>query len=111
MTMTQADLDLMGELDFDPEWVLAFVPPQAYGRLWDRLARPGFWELMPAADLEDGTAPLDAWTLDACRDADRRYLAGFAESMLGYPVSLEAGSFTRFFRRPVECPLYWVRRA
>lgn len=115
MTMTQADLDLLGDLDFDPEWVLAFTPPSAYGRLWDRLRRPGFWELMPAADFEEGRAPRDEWTLDACRNADRRYLAGFAEHMLGYPVSLEAGFFTRLIDRSlfrsVECPLYWVRRA
>ena len=109
-----ADLEDLAALELGPEYVLAFVPPDVYGRLRDRLTQLGWWELLTVADFETGNHAPDDWTLDAPRDTPAASLAAWVREILGHPVELEAGTWElrpggTFARWHTE-PLFWVRR-
>lgn len=108
------DLESMAELSLDPEYVLAYLPPCLYARIWDRIMRSGWWELLTVADYHAGKPAKDDWTLDAPRTTPETRLAAWVRDMLGFPVTLDADTtalkadshFTRWHTEP----LYWVRR-
>lgn len=100
----------------DPEYVLVYNPPYVHGRIWDRLTKPGFWELLTVTDYDAGIyAGCDLFTCDGSRRVPADRIAGWAAWLLGYPVTIDPdatlmkviGRFTRWHAQP----FYWVRRA
>lgn len=108
------DLEDLAALELGPEYVLIYVPPDVYGRVRDRLTKPGWWELLTVAGFETGNHAPDDWTVDVPRDTPAASLAAWVRGILGHPVDLEAGTWElrpggRLARWHTE-PLFWVRR-
>jgi hypothetical protein len=121
MTPTEApglialpDLESQAELSLDPEYVLAYLPPCLYARIWDRIVRSGWWELVTVADYHAGNPAGDGWSLNAPRTGPETRLGAWVTDMLGYPVALDPDTTAlkadRSFTRWHTEPLYWVRR-
>jgi hypothetical protein len=108
------DLELVAGLEAAPDYVLAWTPPWAYGRIRDRLRRPGFWELLTFEEYQEGAWAPDERTTERGADCGQAVLVAWAGSLLGYPVALEHDE--RYLKIPglfslwVQVPLYWVRR-
>ena len=109
--------DLNGLALVDPEYVLAYIPPQVWARSVLPGLRglfPGLWALFTAAEWAAYCPPPEARQMHGVRNAPVHFLTMWARLKLGYPIVLEPGSVTlkaehRFARTHHE-PLYWVRR-
>jgi hypothetical protein len=110
-----ADLDALCLVE--PEYVLAYIPPQVRARSVFpglRSLFPGMWALLTVAEWKADCPPPETRLLPGFRAIPVPLLAWWAQRELGYPVALEPGSFTlraaRPFGRLREEPLYQVRR-
>lgn len=111
---TVPDLVLLSDLEMDPEYVLAFTPPFLYGKVRDRITKPGIWDLLTVAECEAAIPAREGWSHDGYADTFPLLLGAWVKTLLGFPVVLEAdetairlpGVFSRWHR----VPFYWVRR-
>lgn len=100
--------------DGEPEYVLLFVPATAYKRCWDRLGKQGWWELLSVAEYEAGDSAPEERAHEGYPDNYPLFLAAWAKTILGFPVTLEADQAQMqvqgWMPRWRTVPLYWVRR-